>query len=332
MRATCTLLCGAVLSWSAQVLGQRESVAEALFRDARAAMKAGDLDKACPKFAESQRLDPSPGTLLNLAICEERLGRVATAWVRFRELLDTVASDDPRARIASEHLAALGPSLPQLRLSLRPEPGQRLVVALDGVELDAASLDVFLPVDPGQHRIVVSDDRGQRVEQVVTVPLGGQIERELVLAAPQPDERVSASPLPQTEPVRRDRREPPRPAPSQGLHGLEIAGFAAGGAGIAALGVAGYFALDALALKNESNADGHCDSSGCDPRGLALRQEAVNKGDTATLLSVTGGVVAAGGVALYFLGRSKRSAAARPSLRLVGSLWHERRLALELKY
>ena len=44
------------------------AAAEALYREGRALMEKGDLDAACPKLAESQRLDPSSGTALNLEI------------------------------------------------------------------------------------------------------------------------------------------------------------------------------------------------------------------------------------------------------------------------
>ena len=54
--------------------------AEALFEEGRRLVAAGSFVDACPKFADSQRLDPSPGTLLNLASCYEKLGRSATAW------------------------------------------------------------------------------------------------------------------------------------------------------------------------------------------------------------------------------------------------------------
>jgi hypothetical protein len=43
-------------------------LAQTLFEEGRALMLKGDAATACPKFAESQRLEPAGGTLLNLAV------------------------------------------------------------------------------------------------------------------------------------------------------------------------------------------------------------------------------------------------------------------------
>src|SRR5262245_24720347 len=94
------LLAAVLLLAARPARAQNESLAEALFRDARAAMKAARYEEACPKFAESYRLDPSTGTLLNLALCEEELGHVATAWTKYNRLLDTAAAGDERRAVA----------------------------------------------------------------------------------------------------------------------------------------------------------------------------------------------------------------------------------------
>src|SRR5687767_11843809 len=64
------------------------AASEALFREGRRLMKAGDYEGACPKLEESLRLDPALGTLFNLASCEEQLGRWATAWQHWRQAAD----------------------------------------------------------------------------------------------------------------------------------------------------------------------------------------------------------------------------------------------------
>src|SRR5579871_2746595 len=76
------------------------TAAESLFRSARAAVDRGDYATACPQFAESQRLDPAPGTLMNLADCEEHLGRVASAWEHFVQAREQLKTGDDRIPFA----------------------------------------------------------------------------------------------------------------------------------------------------------------------------------------------------------------------------------------
>jgi hypothetical protein len=103
------VLASAVLAWSGIARAQAESssTAETLFREGREAVKRGDYAVACPKFAESQRLDPANGTLLNLALCEEGWGQVSEARRHFREVLAALDLDEQRRAIATEHVEAL---------------------------------------------------------------------------------------------------------------------------------------------------------------------------------------------------------------------------------
>ena len=58
------------------VVGQAKAndpaAAEALFLEARDLFVAGKVAAACTKFESSYKLDPAPGTLLNLAACNGR--------------------------------------------------------------------------------------------------------------------------------------------------------------------------------------------------------------------------------------------------------------------
>src|SRR4051812_22569154 len=60
-----------------------QSLAETLFEEGRVLMQEGVLQQACAKFAESQRVAPACGTLLNLGVCHEKLGQTASAWTNY---------------------------------------------------------------------------------------------------------------------------------------------------------------------------------------------------------------------------------------------------------
>lgn len=64
--------------------GEIVAAARALFDDGKRLMLEKRWDEACPKLAESQRLDPGGGTILALALCYEGTGKTATAWATFK--------------------------------------------------------------------------------------------------------------------------------------------------------------------------------------------------------------------------------------------------------
>src|SRR5258707_8791401 len=90
--------------------------AEKLFADARKLLEAGKYAEACQKLADSQKLDPGVGTLLNLAQCYEKLGRTATAWATYHEALAGARASGPveREKRASRRAEALENRLPKV--------------------------------------------------------------------------------------------------------------------------------------------------------------------------------------------------------------------------
>src|SRR3954465_13628820 len=63
------------------------AAAEALFNRGKADMDAGRYEAGCKAIAESQRLDPRPGGLFTLAVCETQGGRIASAMTHYGDYL-----------------------------------------------------------------------------------------------------------------------------------------------------------------------------------------------------------------------------------------------------
>jgi len=149
MRSRLALLCVLV---SSRVSAQKAD-ADAAFQRGRALMASGDVAKACTEFEASMRFDAEWGTLYNLALCHERLGKLATAWTELNELVanDTNAA---RAHDARKRAAGLEPRLTRMRLTAS-EPLDRLVVRRDGTDVSAL-LGQPTPIDPGHYTFVAS--------------------------------------------------------------------------------------------------------------------------------------------------------------------------------
>jgi len=136
--------------------------AEALFRSARDEMSAGKLDVACPRFEESYRLDPTPGTLFNLAVCFEKAGKIASAWQRWQQAMDAVGEGDRRYAEAQRHRDDLVAQLPKIVITLAPGFPEDATISKDGGVFGRPSLGVPIPVDPGSHEMVVRLGGGEK--------------------------------------------------------------------------------------------------------------------------------------------------------------------------
>lgn len=222
-------------------------------------MAAGNYDIACARLRDSDRLDPAVGTRFNLADCEERRGRVATAWSLFRGVLSELSEEDDRRPIAEDRARALEPRLPYLTLERTAEtpPGAR--VRMDGTELGEGSFGVPLPMDPGPHELVL-------------LAAGKEERRSFTLAEAQRTEI----------PV---RFEPPRAvAEVDDGSARRLAGYALGGVGVA--GALTGIVAGIVTLGKKNTADEHCDDALrlCDATG----RDANESGKTFAVVSGVG--------------------------------------------
>jgi hypothetical protein len=161
-----------------------EAAAISLFDEAERLAAQGEYAAACPKYAESHRLDPQLGALLHLAACYEQTGRLASAWSAFRDAADLGRKrHDARAALALERAAALEPRLPRLAVVVNSSvPG--IEVRRDGVQVGPAAWSVLLPVDPGEHVIEVSAP-GRRIwRSTLTLQEGARATVEVPELAP----------------------------------------------------------------------------------------------------------------------------------------------------
>jgi len=81
-----------------------KAAAQTLFDEGRRLMAAGKLADACPKLAESQKLDPGVGTQFHLSDCYERFGQTASAWAGFLEVAAAAksAGQNDREKVARD--------------------------------------------------------------------------------------------------------------------------------------------------------------------------------------------------------------------------------------
>ncbi len=262
--------------------------ARTLFQEAREAAAAGDHVTACPKFEESYRLDPAVGTLLNIAACDERQGRLATAWTRFQQALEQLSPDDDRRPQVAALVAELEPRLP--RLTLRFPPDGDVTVIRDGVPVGRTSDGVGFPADPGPHVVVVAAPG--RVARRYEVELAEGERAELRC---EPGELAAAPARREGAPAAR-AVEPASPAAvaaeTGGVrHGTRTAALVLGGVGVAGLVAGGV--LRALAWSEQGTIDERCDADlHCDAEGM----DAVERARTRQLVSTVS--LAAGGAAL----------------------------------
>jgi len=248
-----------------------QAAAEALFKQGRDLMADGQYAIACPKFVESQRLDPAPGTLLNLATCYEKNGQIASAWVTFKEAAAAARqADQPeRARMARDKAAEIEPNLPTLTIVV-PAAADRpdLQVRRDGVLVGRPEWGTPIPVDPGAH-VVEAGGPGLRTWQGAAAVPGASAKTsiEVPVLEPAPAAQRPAEPKPPTPaaavalPSPTSERVAGPPMGAAPGSGQRAAGWIVGGVGLA--GVAAGAIFGGVALSNNGAASSGCVQAVC---------------------------------------------------------------------
>ena len=274
------------------------ATATMLFNEARRLVAAGRYPDACPKFEESQRLDPGIGTQFNLADCYEHTQRLASAWALF---LDVASSAGGTGQVAREHVArrraaALEPKLSKLTIAV-PTNVTGLEVHRNGEALGGVLWNNPIPVDPGSYTIEASAPGKKKWSTVATVgPSGAAVTVAIPaledgeglppassLAAAHPDADAST---PDTRLSERSRTE-------------RAIALGVGGAGVLGIGIGAFFGLRSIA--KHSDYEQLCNGGVCEPAAGPIHDDAVAAGDASTVAFVVGGALIAGGAVLWLV-------------------------------
>jgi hypothetical protein len=252
--------------------------AQALFDEGRDLMQSGRPSEACPRFEESNRLEPGLGTRFHLAGCYEALGKLASAHALFLEVAAEAKQrgQDERERVARQKAEALEPRLSRLTVDVPFASSPELRIERDGTPIGSAQWGLAVPVDPGRHRVSASAPGRAPWSTEVSVAGDGAFTR--VEVPPLVDQQQSFF-APTTRKI----------------------GLAALGVGVGTIALGSVFTVQALSKKDASNRAGCSDDTCSTEEGLALRRQAIAAGNRATWAMSIGAVGLGAAAALFWL-------------------------------
>ncbi len=292
-----------------------QAAAEALFKQGRDLMAAGQYGEACPKLVESERLDPAPGTLLNLATCYEKNGQVASAWVTYKEAATAAhkADQSERARMAHDKAAELEPSLPTLTIVVPAAADvPELQVRRDGELVGRPEWGAAIPLDPGVHAIEARAP-GRKVWQG-QAPIAGigtkasleiPVLEQLPEAPPEPGGGPGGAAAAVTGSSLLGESVALPPPPSHPGATQRAAAWVVGGVGLAGVAAGAVFGIIANS-DNKSAADNDCFSTVCTAQGISSTSDAKNAATVSTIAFAAGGGLVAVGIVLWLTAPSDK--------------------------
>ncbi len=275
---------------------QKKAAAEAAFRQGKALIDS-DPPAACAAFKQSMELDPQFGTQYNLALCYDKIGKLASAWGELTEL----AAKDPNAARradAASRAKALEPRLMRLLLTIKARvPG--LKVMRDESDI-TAFMGVAIPVDPGMSKLTASAPGYKPWTQDISITGDGST---TTVEVPALEKLPEPPPDPDGDTGNDVFKGPlPPPPPANPGRTRRVIGLALGGAGLVGVGAGVFFGLGARS--DYAAADEACDGDVGDCRGdVADAADFVDSARSKAMMSNlsfgVGAVALIGGAVLY---------------------------------
>ena len=280
-------------------------LAEALFRDGRDLMAAGKYSEACPKFAESNRIDPKLGTLMNLALCHDKAGRSATAWAEYVEAAGVARrlGQAEREQVARDRAGELERSLSHVVIDGPTATGE--TVTLDAQTIGAGAFGTPVPVDPGDHVVRAAAPGRKAFAESFSLD-GKSSTRSVHLPELEPDATAGAAPQPAAAATVAPETSPAGAA-TPGPSSMRTAGWITGGAGVVLVAVGSIFGVEAFSQK--STAESECDARYCTQKGLDAIG-AMHTSEAVSTITIGAGLAAIGAGAYLVLSHGPHEGAA----------------------
>ncbi len=245
--------------------------------EAKKAESSGKIDEACAAYARAQAFDPQSTTLLALALCHEKQGKLATAYGELGEVAAAFGKEGNKERetFARGHAKDLEPKLSYLVLE-GTENTKVETFTLDGLPVPKAAWSKPLPLDTGDHSLSFAQTGAEPSQAHVQIPPGAaKVPYRLPL--------LGKSKLAQS-----DKGEAAT-TPWLGY------GLVAGG--VVGLGIGSVFGISTFSAR--SDADKGCNvAKQCTAESLARIDDGRSSGTISTIAFVAGAVLVGTGLTL----------------------------------
>jgi hypothetical protein len=265
------------------------------FAQALSLQTAGDWAGALTLLKEVAAIKPTPQVRFNIALCQEKLGRLVAALGDY-ELAAADARESDAGQVAEEvdaRLEALKARIPKIIVQ-RGAGAENATIMLDGVAIGDSVVGTPMPADPGPHVVDASAPGYKSFNQALRLQ-EKQTETVTVNLEKLPDE-----PNPSPQPG----------AASRSTGTLRTIGIVTTGIGAASLIGSGVFYY--LRGQTIDDLDDACpDRNSCPESQRSTFDKGKTYNTAANVTLAIGGVAVAAGVTMIVLGSSRSETAVR---------------------
>lgn len=180
--------------------------ARELFREALASEAGGDYATALAKLQQVASFKNTPQVRFNIAVCQEKLGRLVVALGEYRIALADAEQDPGAKKVVSEArdaIEAIEPRIPTITLE-SGAGSETATITMDGKAVGATALGKPILADPGTRVVEASAPGYKKFRREVTLEEGAKVTVEVALKKTPPTV-VDTAPEPETAPASKER-------------------------------------------------------------------------------------------------------------------------------